>query len=84
MAELSDSILSAQTQLAAAVDRTINALRSALRQSESVALAMKGGVLDAATLQLKLTLYTRSLSELKNIVEAEEDTANAIAPQLRP
>ena len=84
MADLSDStILGAQTQLAAAVERTLSALRSGLRQCESVGTATKGDYLDAVALQVKLTQYSRVLSEMKNIITAEEDTANDIADKLK-
>jgi hypothetical protein len=44
---------------------------------------MKGDFLDAAALQEKLTQYSRALSEMKNILAAEEDTANDIAAKLK-
>jgi hypothetical protein len=49
-----------------------------------VAAATKGDYLDAVALQVKLTQYSRALSEMKNILTAEEHTANDIADRLKP
>jgi hypothetical protein len=83
MVDLSDSILDAQTRLATAVDRTISALRSGLRECESFATATAGDYRDALALQAMLTQYSRFLSEMKNFLTAQEDTADDIMNKLK-
>jgi hypothetical protein len=72
MATLSESTLGAQTQLVATVERTLSALRSGLRQCESVATATKGDSLDEPRFISKVVQYSLVPSEMKNILTTEE------------
>lgn len=84
MTTSSDSIRIAQMQLSAAVDRTIDALRTALREAEAVAAVTRASTLDSLTLQRLMTEYQSALATLINVSTKEQETSREIARNIRP
>jgi hypothetical protein len=80
----SDSIRAAQSRLAGSAERLTKALRTALQQSESVAIATRGSALDPVTVQQYMTRLQELQSILSNVMKEEQQTANDITHHLKP
>jgi len=80
----SDSVRAAQSRLAGSAERLTRALRTALQQSESVAIAARGSALDPVTLQQYMTRLQELQPILSNVMKEEQQTVTDISHHLKP